>query len=131
MFHHRPAESDRSFVRLAGYDICSYNCGEAVSPCDVDYVREYEWDTEKALRNLHKHGVPFPVAVEVFADPARIEMIDDSDAYGETRWLVIGWADQTVLVVVYTLRGDRWRIISARKANAHERESYWLHRLSS
>lgn len=86
---------------------------------------ELEWGTEKAARNLAKHGVAFEDAERVFYDPGRIEAYDGRNDYGEDRWATIGLAYSTVLYVVYTVRDEETvRLISARKANAQERKQY-------
>lgn len=86
---------------------------------------ELEWDTHKAARNLNKHGVSFEDAELVFYDAGRIESYDGRENHGEDRWATIGLAYAAVLYVVYTVRhGETIRIISARKANAHERKQY-------
>ena len=84
---------------------------------------EFEWDATKAASNLHKHGVRFAEAVTVFEDDAMLTMADDvSD---EERFVAIGIGSMgRILVVVYTTRGDRIRIISARKATRQERSQY-------
>lgn len=84
---------------------------------------EFEWDETKAVSNLRKHSVDFADAVGVFDDPLALSMPDD--ALDEQRFVGIG-ADVLgrVLVVVYTIRGDRVRIISARRATASERKRY-------
>jgi len=86
---------------------------------------EFEWDEAKAESNLHKHGVPFPFAARAFLDPERIEHVDDREEYGETRWITVGLVDEFEIIVVYTLREERIRILSARKADRNEREAYW------
>ena len=74
---------------------------------------DYEWDPKKAISNLKKHEVGFADAVTVFADD-RALTLDDSEPE-EERHITIGMdALGRVLVVVYTWRGDRIRIISAR-----------------
>ncbi|MBU2788062.1 BrnT family toxin [Acidithiobacillus sp. VAN18-1] len=86
---------------------------------------ELEWNAEKAARNLKKHGVSFEDAELVFYDTGRIETYDGCGDYGEDRWATIGLAYSAVLYVVYTVRHeDTIRLISARKANAKEREQY-------
>jgi len=86
---------------------------------------EFEWDPNKAESNFRKHRVRFEIAVRVFFDPQRIDMFDDREDYGEDRWKTIGWVNPALLVVVYTHRGeDVIRIISARKADAHEIAQY-------
>ena len=85
---------------------------------------EFEWDERKAASNLAKHGVSFEQATRAFADPNAIEYVDDRQDYGEERVILIGLAG-VVLVVVYTERGARLRIISARRATTHERQRYY------
>ena len=88
----------------------------------------FEWDDEKAASNLTKHGVPFDEALPVFLDVNRLDRYDGREDYGEDRFLTIGLADDFELTVTYTLRGDTIRIISARKAERHERHDYWKNR---
>ena len=88
---------------------------------------DFEWDADKAALNLRKHRVSFEDAARVFLDPNRIETFDGRDAYGEDRWKTVGLAEPALLAVVYTVRGevgDVIRLISARKADAHERAQY-------
>jgi uncharacterized protein len=85
---------------------------------------EFEWDTRKAAENLTKHGVDFVRAIRIFSDPHRLEYESDPDTYGENRRKVIGLIDDEVYVVVYTLRGEAYRLISARKASRRERTKY-------
>ena len=86
---------------------------------------EFEWDEEKAALNERKHGVPFPFATRVFLDENRLEWADTRRRYGEPRWITIGLIEGFEIAVAYTLRGDTIRLISARKAERHEREDYW------
>jgi uncharacterized DUF497 family protein len=86
---------------------------------------EFEWDAKKAAENGKKHGVTFEEALTVFADPlARI--FDDPDhSEDERRELLIGQsASQRLLVVSFTTREPRTRIIGAREATARERRDY-------
>jgi len=85
---------------------------------------EFEWDDFKAAANARKHGVTFEEARGVFRDPLAIEFVDDREAYGEDRFVLIGMTQSRVLVVVYVLREQRNRIISARKAEPNERRAY-------
>ena len=88
---------------------------------------DFEWDASKAALNLSKHHVSFADAAQVFLDPNRIETYDGRDAYGEDRWKTVGMVEPALLAVVYTVRGkegDIIRLISARKADAHERTQY-------
>lgn len=86
---------------------------------------DVEWDAVKARANLKKHGVCFEDAAFVFCDPYRIEAYDGREDYDEERWTTIGAVHAVILFVVYTVRrGEVIRIISARKASAHERQTY-------
>jgi len=84
----------------------------------------FEWDDAKASSNLRKHGVSFATARAVFCDPFAIERLDDRQAYGEERFVIVGTVDARLLTVAYTLRGDRVRIISARGAEPDEHRQY-------
>lgn len=86
---------------------------------------EFEWDSRKAASNLRKHGIPFPFAARVFLDDNRMERLDRDGNYEEDRWITLGVVDDLEIVVVYTTRAKVFRIISARRANRHEREEYW------
>ena len=88
---------------------------------------EFEWHAKKAATNLRKHQVSLEDAARVFLDPNRIETFDGRDAYGEDRWKTVGLVEPALLAVVYTIRsndGEVIRLISARKADAHERAQY-------
>lgn len=83
---------------------------------------DFEWDSGKAERNLSKHGVSFPEATTVFADPLAI-YVDDGSGFG--RMIVIGTSLRSrLLCVVHIERGERDRIISARRATPGERDVY-------
>jgi uncharacterized DUF497 family protein len=82
-----------------------------------------EWDPRKAAANLKKHGVDFADAATVLHDEQAITIRADEGI--EERYVTIGTdALGNVLVVVYTWRADRPRLISARKATPQERERY-------
>lgn len=83
----------------------------------------YEWDPDKAKRNIRKHGIAFADAVSVFFDDSAITVEDNNS--GEVRFATLGMdAFGLVLVVVYTWRGDNIRLISARRATERERKQY-------
>ena len=84
---------------------------------------EFDWDPDKAEINLRKHKVRFETATKVFLDPWRIEDEQQDDDDG-IRFNVLGIVEQNVLHVTYTVRGDVYRIISARPAERHERRRY-------
>ncbi len=86
----------------------------------------FEWDDRKAAANLRKHEVSFELARLVFDDPIAIDELDDEP--GEERWKRIGIARGRLLQIVYTHRGVRVRIISARKADSHEQDLYFTER---
>jgi uncharacterized protein len=86
---------------------------------------QFEWDQAKARRNYTKHGVTFDFARKAFADPFMVEVLDDSEDYGEERFLVIGMAGGELLSVIYTPRQGRFRLISARRATKDEQDHYF------
>lgn len=83
-----------------------------------------EFDAAKAKSNLKKHGVAFDVASACLLDTLAL-VIEDPDATGEARWLLIGMSDAGLLTVCYTLRDEETiRLISARKATTKEKKYY-------
>jgi uncharacterized DUF497 family protein len=85
---------------------------------------EFEFDPAKAAGNLLKHGVSFADAEGVFMDPLALHRTDP-DAEGEERFVAVDSASTGhLLVVVYTLRGEVIRLISARRATPAEVRSY-------
>lgn len=88
-----------------------------------DLMGDVEWDSRKAAANLKKHGIDFADAATVLHDEHAITIREDE--VGEERYITVGMdALGRVLLVVYAWRGDRPRLISARKATAQEREQY-------
>ena len=82
-----------------------------------------QWDRNKALTNLNKHGIDFADAVSVFSDELALTIFDDR--FEEERFITIGMDILSrILVVVYTLRDDEIRLISARQATRNERRQY-------
>jgi uncharacterized DUF497 family protein len=85
-------------------------------------VVEFEWDPEKEQANMQKHGVDFTEAATVFGDPLELTIPDPDHSIGECRFLSMGYSLRNrILVVSYTEREDRIRIISARVASPKER----------
>ena len=85
----------------------------------------FEWDEAKALANLRKHKVSFDEAKTVFNDEFSVTIDDPDHSHEEDRLIDLGISSGgQVLVVVYTERGARIRIISYRKATAAERKVY-------
>jgi hypothetical protein len=85
---------------------------------------EYEWDEAKNETNIAKHGIDFESAQEVF-EGVFISKVDARKDYGEKRLVALGTFGTFILLVVYTMRGDKIRIISARRANQEERSIYY------
>jgi len=86
---------------------------------------EFEWDPEKAAANAKKHGVEFSEAMTVFGDPLEATIADPDHFEDEQRFLSIGSSTASrLLVVAYTERAGRTRIISARESSAQERKHY-------
>ena len=84
-----------------------------------------EWDPRKAEANFSKHGVRFSEALPVLEDDLAITIIDSDSDETEARFVTVGMdAKARLLVVVYVVRGETYRIISARRADQHEREEY-------
>ena len=87
--------------------------------------REFEWDQIKADENISKHSIGFEEAVTVFSDPNSLTIFDPDHSLEENRYLDIGISCKgRVLIVVYTERREKIRIISCRKATAIERCQY-------
>lgn len=84
---------------------------------------EFGWDEGKHKRNVRSRGIGFDVAARIF-EGRTVEWLDDRFDYGERRIRAIGEADGGLLTVVYTLRGEVRRIISARRANRKERKRW-------
>ena len=83
----------------------------------------FEWDEQKRLANLAKHGIDSEAARLIFDHPT-VEFPDHRRDYGEVRIGAYGVASDVVLFVVYTRRGTVRRLISARKAGTDERQTY-------
>jgi uncharacterized DUF497 family protein len=88
---------------------------------------ETEHDPEKERINREKHGIGFAGSRGVF-EAYRIDVEDDREDYGETRYVTLGRIGRQIVVCVWTPRGDKARIISLRKADKDEREIYNLYR---
>jgi uncharacterized DUF497 family protein len=85
----------------------------------------FEWDTAKSEENQKKHGVAFAEAVKCFEDFYAVEEFDDEHSTEEeSRYKMLAAANEKILVVVYTMRAENYRIISAREAEKYEREFY-------
>jgi uncharacterized protein len=86
---------------------------------------EFEWHTVKAASNLKKHGVSFDEAKTVFRDEKHLEVPDHGHSHDEMRYLAIGRSiEGRLLTLVFTERGGKLRLISARVAEPWERREY-------
>jgi len=112
------------------------NTGSRCASCiDIDNTiaylvhMQFEWDPQKELANLSKHGVSFKEASEVFEDPLHLSKLDHRFTYFEERWITVGKTGSKRLLVVANLFFDSEgneivRIISAREASRNERKQY-------
>ncbi len=85
---------------------------------------EFEWDEEKARRNLAKHDVSFAVGTTVFIDPLLVDIDVSRERDHEIRRKAVGRIDGKFYAVVYTDRAGFRRLISARRANRSEESIY-------
>lgn len=86
---------------------------------------EFDWDDDKAARNWEQHGVAFQEAIKAFRDPFAVERFDERQDYGEIRINLVGMCEGVLIHVTYTERGERIRIISARRAVRYEQDDYY------
>jgi uncharacterized DUF497 family protein len=84
---------------------------------------ELEWDEDKCLKNILKHGFDFHAVPEIFSG-YYLEKLDTRKDYGEDRWVTLGVIQGVVVVLVHTERNGKLRPISLRKATAGERAAY-------
>jgi uncharacterized DUF497 family protein len=86
---------------------------------------EFEWDAEKANANRRKHGVTFEEAATIFGDAMAAIFSDEAHSIDELREIIVGTSDRhRLLIVSFTEREGRVRIISARRATKRERHDY-------
>jgi uncharacterized DUF497 family protein len=85
----------------------------------------YVWDRRKGRSNLTRHGIAFEDAIRIFDGPT-LEKVDDRFDYREIRVYAIGVANGLEVTVIYTdVSESERRIISAWRAERHERAAYW------
>ena len=83
----------------------------------------FEWDEEKRQKTLEERGVDFLYAAQIF-EGETVMIVDDRRDYGEVRYIAVGSVAGELFAVVYTLRGENIRLISARKARKKVYERY-------
>jgi uncharacterized protein len=88
---------------------------------------DFEWDDVKSEHCFQERGFDFAYAARAFFDPQRRVRADARRLYGEDRFQLLGQIEGRVFVVVYTPRANSVRIISARKANRREVQTYDNH----
>lgn len=91
---------------------------------DVFEPLAFTWDDAKARSNADKHKIDFNFAVLVFDDPFRVEWNVSRLEDNEQRWKTVGMLDGTWYTVVFTMRDEICRVISARRSNASEERRY-------
>jgi uncharacterized DUF497 family protein len=84
-------------------------------------IPAFEWDEKKRASNLDKHGIDFEDATEIFYGAT---LLRRSHRNNEERWLALGETEDRVVAVVFTLRKNAIRIISARRARKNEERQY-------
>lgn len=84
----------------------------------------FEWDEKKRLINIRRHGIDFVDAESIF-DSETYTVVDERFDYGEVRWLTLGIVKGRILAVIHLEDDDLIRIISVRKAERHEQETYF------
>jgi len=86
---------------------------------------KFEWNTNKAKKNIEKHGVSIDEASTVFSDPLSMTYDDPDHSYGENRYIIIGLSSNGKLLFISHVEKDGIiRIISARQLTRKERKQY-------
>lgn len=86
---------------------------------------QFDWDKNKAERNLSKHEVSFEEAKTVFDDPLYVDFYDPEHSEDEDRYPLVGQSNRgRLLIISYTERDNLIRLISAREVTKTERETY-------
>ncbi len=88
------------------------------------YIMEWGWDDSKNEANTKKHGMSFEEALQVFTDPRAVEKedLDHSTSKEKRLWRTGKLKNGRIVTVVYTLQGDRLRLISAQERRRERRE---------
>jgi len=85
---------------------------------------EFEWDENKNVENIKKHGVNFEEAELAFQDENAVELYDELNSDGEIRYQIFALSPNRLLFVAFTVRKEIIRIIPARKANRKQVKIY-------
>jgi len=85
----------------------------------------FDWDEEKNAINLRKHGIRFEIASQAFDDDRAIPFSDpEHSTEGESRYALLGICELGLVFISFTIRGERYRIITARKASKRMHKMY-------
>ena len=85
----------------------------------------FEWDEGNVTKNWEKHKVTRIECEQVFFNRPFVVGEDSKHSKREIRWYLLGQTDQgRLLFVVFTIRGNLIRVISARDMNKKERKQY-------
>jgi len=84
----------------------------------------FEWDEVKNAQNIETRNLSFEYATNIFLDKDLLVTHDERHDYGESRYVAMGKIDKRLYVVIFTMRENTHRIISARKANSREVKQY-------
>ncbi len=86
---------------------------------------DFEWDDDKNVKNIRRHGIDFLTAIQAFDDAGAIPYTDSEHSrIGEARYALIGMCPAGLVFVSFTYRGELCRIISARKASKQMQKDY-------
>ena len=85
---------------------------------------QFEWDENKRNSNIKKHGIDFRKIKHVITDPNSITEQIKGQQHREIRYKTTGTYNKNVIIIIYTERKTKCRIISARRANKTERNEY-------
>jgi uncharacterized DUF497 family protein len=88
----------------------------------------FEWDEDKNILNIEKHGLSFDMVIPLFDDPYELEYYDEEHSEDEDRFFAIGNISDDDIVLVtawHTERNPRIRLISARLADKNEERTYY------
>lgn len=86
-----------------------------------DSLGGFEWDEEKRQQTILKHGIDFADAIGIFDGEVLVAPSKHND---EQRWIAVGLLNGIEIAVIYTMRSEIYRIITARRARHHERDKY-------
>lgn len=85
----------------------------------------FEWDENKNTENYRKHGIRFEIATQAFKDDRAIPFSDpEHSTVGEPRYALLGMCESGLVFISFTIRGEKYRIITARKASKRMRKMY-------